>query len=43
MLCKEYKKNIETLQKEYTKALVNAISVECSIEREKLSWALKDT
>jgi hypothetical protein len=42
MLCREYRKNIETLQKEYTKALVNAISVECNVERERLSWVLKD-
>lgn len=33
MLCLEYHKNIETLQKEYTKALVNAVSVECEVPK----------
>lgn len=41
MLCHEYRKNISTLQKEYTKALVNAVSVECQVDKENLQWVME--
>ena len=36
MLSNEYKKNIQTLQKEYTKAMINAVSQETNMNRSSL-------